>query len=174
MDGERGKPPIDDPVTAGEKPDKLGRRGAAKGGRPKGGGGTGERQSQSKVAKDARDAKSRQLLEAENHAKAMRVAPDVAGLLHGGFELVAARAGAHWRLTDEEADKLAYRIARVDMKYGGLLERFCEEIMLLGCCIAIGIPRVKLDRQLAYDAAAEKQAKVNGVETRGKKKKAGR
>jgi len=152
------KPPVDDPIKSGEpvpddKPDKQGRTGKAKGGRPKG-------------SKAERERQEREATEAENDRRAKQMAPDIAGVCQLAFGFVATRAGEHWMLQDEEAKRLGYRIARVDIKWSGLLDRYGEEIMLIGCVAGICWPRIEKDIRDARERAREKPAKVDGVETK--------
>lgn len=82
------------------------------------------------------------------------------------FGYIASRSGPHWELSDKEADRIAYRVARVDIKWGGLLDKYGEEVMLLGCLAAIGWPRLKEDMRIARERARGKPVKVDSVETK--------
>ncbi len=154
------KPPMADPISSGEDPpdetpDKQGRVGKAKGGRPKGA---------SKETKAERDAKEKARSEAEQDTRAKAMAEDLKGVVLLAFGFVSARAGPHWELTEAEADRIAYRVARVDLKYQGLLDKYGEEIMLIGCIAAIGYPRVKEDIRLARERARGKLVEATPVE----------
>jgi hypothetical protein len=166
MEGRGVNPSVEDPIKTGEKPDKQGRVGAAKGGRPRG---SGSRQSQTKEAKAEREAKAQAAQAAALHQRATDIAADLEGVFLMLFGEVAARAGEHWNLTKKEANRLAYRVARVDIKWGGLLDKYGEEIMLVGCLCALGYPRIAEDRRLAREGAV-KDAKVESIETTGKTK----
>jgi hypothetical protein len=127
------KPPIPDPIAAGELPDKLGRVGRAKGGRPRG-------SAKEEKAERARMEGERE--RAEHEAKARETAGEISGLFVLVFHLVAVRLGAHWELTAEESDRLAYRFARVEQKWGGFLDKYAPEFALVGCAATILYPRL--------------------------------
>ncbi len=59
--------------------------------------------------------------------------------------MVATRAGPHWELAKEEADRLGYRAARVEQKWGGLLDKYGEELALVGCAAAVLYPRLVVE-----------------------------
>ncbi len=47
----------------------------------------------------------------------------------------------------EEAKRLSYRLARVEQKYGGLLDRYAPEFALLGCAATILYPRLMAEAE---------------------------
>lgn len=144
-------PPIPDPIKAGEMPDKQGRVGKAKGGRPKG---------STKEEKVERDKAKADALLADQESKAHATARDVMGLFAFAFHLIAVRAGEHWELTDEESESLAYRLARVDQKYGAPLENYAPELALIGCAMTITLPRLVIQAEMA----TAKEVKVEEVQ----------
>lgn len=132
------KPPIPDPIAAGEIPGKHGRIGAAKGGRPKG---------STKEAKEDRERARQERERADEERKAKETAKDIEGIFLFVFHIIAERQGAHWELTEDEASRLAYRFARVEQKWGGFLDKYAPEVALLGCGGMIVYPRLAIDAE---------------------------
>lgn len=80
------------------------------------------------------------------------------------FSLLAKRRGAHWALTSTEEHDVSLAISRVVVKYlPALLLRYKEEAGLLLVGIAIMVPRLKRDSELA---AAVKAAKAGSATVR--------
>lgn len=83
----------------------------------------------------------------EQESRARESAADIEGVFLFIFGIIASRAGAHWELTEEEAKRLSYRVARVEQKYGGLLDKYAPEFALLGCIGMIVYPRLLIEAE---------------------------
>lgn len=127
-----------DPIAAGELPDKQGRVGKARGGRPKG---------SSKAERDERDREATEAQRKADDARAREEGKDLGGLFVLLFHAIASRAGEHWELTEEEAERLGYRAARVDQKYNRLMDKYGAELALLGCGAMIVYPRLLVEAE---------------------------
>lgn len=62
--------------------------------------------------------------------------------------MIAEVMGPHWELTSDEVERLSYRFARVEQKWGGFLDKYAPEFALLGCAGMIIYPRMKKDKEL--------------------------
>ena len=85
----------------------------------------------------------------EQEAKARANTPEIADALKFVFYVIAKRAGPHWELEDVEAERLAYRLARVEQKYGGMLDRYaCEVALVVSAAMVVG-PRLLIEVEKA-------------------------
>lgn len=82
--------------------------------------------------------------------------PALVSLLVGiPFDLLAARRGEHWRLSDGEKDAIVPVLGRVLDKYlPSALGRFGDELALLTVLSIVVVPRIQRDAQIEADAAA--------------------
>lgn len=91
----------------------------------------------------------------EQESRARESAADIEGVFLFLFGIIASRAGPHWELTGEEAKRLSYRVARVEQKYGGLLDKYAPEFALLGCIGMIVYPRLLIEAEKAEGKAVK-------------------
>jgi hypothetical protein len=71
------------------------------------------------------------------------------------FHAISTRAGPHWELEADEAERLGYRAARVDQKYNRLMDRYGAEIALVGCAAMIVYPRLLVEAEKAQGKKVE-------------------
>ncbi len=113
----------------------------------------------SKIEKDAKALADAEKIAADRERDAKILVPYVKPLFAWPFEVMADKRGDHWRLTDENQDKLSYAGLVVLLKYlPGFMIQFKEEIMLLVVAGTIIATRVAEDKKLA----ASRSAKLRG------------
>lgn len=143
------KPPIADPLAEGPTPGKRrsGERGPDKGPRK---------------TKAEREQEERKRDKADLEVTAKMWAGDIQDVVGLPFEAIAARRGAHWKLTDEEKARFALALSRVGAKhFPALLDRFGEELSLAICFGALLYGRIKADAAII---ARAKLADTKGAE----------
>ena len=127
--------PTPDPLPAGPpKPKKD------KGGRP----------TKASIAENEREELAAATRQREAESK--ELAPLLSEILTCPFDVVAARRGDHWKLTSKERDQFSLATSRLCVKYlPGFFLRFKEEAMFLLLGVAIIMPRIREDRELARE-----------------------
>ena len=89
-----------------------------------------------------------------------------ATLAQVGFEIQAARKGAHWRLAEEETKALAEPLAAVLEKYAPGVSMGPEAALVLAAGMIVA-PRMMMDRKIQAEREKEKRAERERAEREG-------
>lgn len=93
---------------------------------------------------------------AESAAR-LETAEAITAILHISFELIAARKGAHWKMSLDEATEAG-------KAYGAVIDKYYPDTMIgvevtaITVTAMVLIPRMAIDRQLAAQSAAAENA----------------
>ena len=102
----------------------------------------------------------------EQEQNAMSLKPHLKMLLMVSFDMVAKRLGDHWRITDEEAEKVADPLSKILSKYmkaSEAMEKYADWIGVIGALAMIILPRWMIHQQIMKDK--KKGEKQNGTST---------
>lgn len=119
---------------------------------------TGEKKV-SKRTQQRRAAAAKKELE----QNALSLKPHLKMLLIVSFDMTAKRLGNHWRITDDEAEKVADPLSKILGKYmkaSETMEKYADWFGVIGALAMIVIPRLIIHQQIQKEQ--KKGEKING------------